>query len=66
MQGNEIQAPAFLRKRGITTVSDNVPAGHRVNPPAGLLFTLFREELMNSSLVKRHETAAAHGNESTG
>ena len=38
--------PEFLTRHGITTVTDNVPAGHRVHPPAGVLVALFEEEIL--------------------
>lgn len=53
------EIPDFLRKHGITRVTDNVQPGQQVRPPAGLLFTLFREELMDALTTGgRHATAA--------
>lgn len=38
--------PDFLASRGITRVSDNVPEGHRVSAPKGLIFAYFGKQLM--------------------
>lgn len=40
--------PDFLRKRGITRVTDNLQPGQTLQAPARLFFTLFREELVNA------------------
>ena len=49
----EIEIPGYLKKHGITTVQDNLPPAHQVVPPAGILFRMIGDDLMNSPLVKR-------------
>ncbi len=41
--------PGFLRKRGIKTLTDNVPEGHQVRVPARLFFTLFEDEIIKAT-----------------
>ncbi len=50
--------PGFLAKHGIKSVSDNVPDGGSVQPPAGIFFMLFEDDLMNSDLVQRRDVSA--------
>lgn len=52
--------PAFLAKRGITEVTDNVPDGYRVAAPSLPFVTLFGDEL-RAYLKRRAASMAATG-----
>lgn len=51
-----IEIPKFLRKHGITEITDKVPPGHQVHASATRFFTLFGKETMDE-LQKRHHAS---------
>ena len=52
--------PSFLAKRGIRQVGDNVSPGQSVLAPAGLFFTLFKDEIL-AACVNTHGKGEAAG-----
>ena len=45
--------PSFLAKRGIVQIGDNVSPGQSVVAPAGIFFTLFRDEILASCVKEQ-------------
>ncbi len=60
----DIEIPDFLKKRGITSVEDNIPEKHTMVPPSSEFMILFGDELINHVKVKSPNTGSGSIDES--